>query len=69
MLTALGLPEDPNALLASHARRLDGAYQEGVGRLVDGRAGFAEPGRPAGLAAGDAAASVLPAELLEVMSW
>ena len=33
-LTALCLPEDPDALLASHARRLDATYREVAGRLV-----------------------------------
>ena len=33
MLTALGLPEDPDALLAEHARRWIAAYREVGGRL------------------------------------
>ncbi|MFZ0158947.1 MAG: DUF4158 domain-containing protein [Kineosporiaceae bacterium] len=34
VLTALGLPGDPDGLLAEHARTLDGAYREVGGRLV-----------------------------------
>ncbi len=34
VLTALGLPEDPDALLAGHARELDEAYRQVGGRLV-----------------------------------
>lgn len=34
VLTALGLPENPDALLADHARTLDTAYREVGGRLV-----------------------------------
>jgi Tn3 transposase DDE domain len=33
-LTELGLPETPDALLASHARRLDATYRKAAGRLV-----------------------------------
>ncbi|WP_433347160.1 Tn3 family transposase [Microtetraspora malaysiensis] len=33
VLTALGLPEDPDALLADHSRTLDAAYREVGGRL------------------------------------
>ncbi|MGH9123882.1 MAG: Tn3 family transposase [Acidimicrobiales bacterium] len=33
VLTALSLPEDPDDLLAEHARVLDGAYREVAGRL------------------------------------
>jgi TnpA family transposase len=35
LLTALGLPEDPDALLGDHARLLDEAYREVAGRLGD----------------------------------
>jgi len=34
VLTTLGLPGDPDGLLAEHARTLDGAYREVAGRLV-----------------------------------
>src|SRR5664280_977897 len=34
VLTTLGLPEDPGALLAEHARSLDAAYREVGGRLA-----------------------------------
>ncbi len=34
VLAALGLPEDPDALLAGHARTLDAAYREVGGRLA-----------------------------------
>jgi hypothetical protein len=34
VLTTLGLPEDPDALLAEHARTLDAAYREVGGRLA-----------------------------------
>jgi hypothetical protein len=34
VLTALSLPEDPDALLAGHARALDEAYREVGGRLA-----------------------------------
>ena len=34
MLTTLGLPADPDALLAGHARALDAAYREVGGRLA-----------------------------------
>lgn len=35
VLTALGLPEDPDALLGDHARGLDEAYRDVAGRLGD----------------------------------
>jgi hypothetical protein len=34
VLTTLGLPEDPGALLAGHAQTLDAAYREAGGRLA-----------------------------------
>ena len=34
MLTALGLPADPDGLLAGHAQTLDATYREVAGRLV-----------------------------------
>jgi len=34
VLTTLGLPEDPGALLAEHAQTLDAAYREAGGRLA-----------------------------------
>lgn len=34
VLTTLGLPEDPYALLAEHTRALDEAYREVGGRLA-----------------------------------
>ncbi|SEO06886.1 hypothetical protein [Cryobacterium luteum] len=34
MLTTLSLSEDPDVLLAGHARTLDGAYREVGGRLI-----------------------------------
>jgi TnpA family transposase len=34
VLTALGLPDDPDGLLAEHARTLDSAYREVAGRLI-----------------------------------
>ena len=34
MLTSLGLPADPDALLAGHAQALDAAYREVAGRLA-----------------------------------
>ena len=34
VLTTLGLPDDPDALLAEHARALDAAYREVGGRLA-----------------------------------
>ena len=34
MLTSLGLPADPDGLLAGHAQALDAAYREVAGRLA-----------------------------------
>jgi len=34
VLTTLGLPDNPDALLAEHARTLDAAYREVGGRLA-----------------------------------
>jgi hypothetical protein len=35
VLSALSLPENPDRMLAEHARVLDGAYREVAGRLKD----------------------------------